>query len=73
MLLELFTVTRKYVARTNVIRQDDYEQPQIAAPSPRPLSKPVRSKIKRHQRRKSDSSLLHKDPTRYPTCTVGYG
>jgi len=48
------------------MRQDEHEQPQIAAPSPHTLSKPVGSKIKRHQRRKSDSSLSHKDPTRYP-------
>jgi DNA repair protein RadC len=44
------------------MQQDDHEQPRVAAPNPRPLSKPTRSKIKRDQRRKSGSSFMHNHP-----------
>jgi hypothetical protein len=40
-----------------MMRQDGHEPPQRTAPSPRPLSKPVTSKIKRDQRCKSDSNF----------------
>jgi DNA repair protein RadC len=48
------------------MRQDDHEQPRVAAPNPRPLSNAVRRKIKREQRRKSDSGLLHNHPSGDP-------
>jgi DNA repair protein RadC len=54
------------VATTNVIRQDDHKQSRLTAPSPRRQSKPLRSKIKRNQCRKSDSSLLHNHPSGDP-------
>jgi DNA repair protein RadC len=59
-------MTREYVATTNVIRQDDHKQSRLTAPSPRRQSKPLRSKIKRNQCRKSDSSLLHNHPSGDP-------
>jgi DNA repair protein RadC len=59
-------MTREYVATTNVLRQDDHKQSRLTAPSPRRQSKPLRSKIKRNQCRKSDSSLLHNHPSGDP-------
>jgi DNA repair protein RadC len=51
---------------TNVIGQDNHEQSRIAAPNPRPLSKLVKAKSKRDQRRRADSSLLHNHPSGDP-------
>ena len=48
------------------MRHDHHEQPRKTAPSPRPLSTPEGSKIMRDQRRRSDSSLLHNDPSGDP-------
>jgi proteasome lid subunit RPN8/RPN11 len=59
-------MTWEYVAATNVMRQDDHRQSRLAAPSPRPQSKPLRSKLKRDQCHKSDSSLLHNHPSGDP-------
>jgi hypothetical protein len=51
---------------TNVTPQDHHEQPRVTAPNPRPLSKPLSSKVERDQRGKSDSSLLHNHPSGDP-------
>ena len=42
------------------------DQRRLAAPNPRPLSKPVRSRTKRDQRLKPDSSLLPNHPSGDP-------
>jgi hypothetical protein len=42
-----------------MIGHDYHEPPQRAASSPRPQSKPEKSKITQDQRRTSDSSFLH--------------
>jgi DNA repair protein RadC len=46
--------------------KDDHLRAQITVPSPRPLSKPMRSKVKRDQRRTADRSLLHNHPSGDP-------
>jgi len=49
-----------------MMRHDHHEQPRKAVPSPRPLLKRVRPKIKRDQRRKSDNSFVHNHPSGDP-------
>jgi RadC-like JAB domain-containing protein len=56
-------VTCKYAAGTNLTQQEVPEWSRRTSPSPRPQSKPKRSKILRDQRGGLNHRLLHNHPS----------